>query len=79
MVISDHLLHNTLVVHYFQSKLIKFLKKIMSLKIVIYISDGAASHYKNRKNFKNLANHEADFGDACKLALLCIFPWEGSL
>ena len=62
MVISDHLLHNTLVVHYFQSKLIKFLKEIMSFKKVIYFSDGAASHYKNRKNFINLANHEADFG-----------------
>ena len=29
---------------------------------MIYFSDGAASHYKNRKNFINLANHEADFG-----------------
>ena len=62
VVISDHLLHNTLVGHYFQSKLIKFLKEIMSFKKVIYFSDGAASHYKNRKNFINLANHEADFG-----------------
>ena len=62
VVISDHLLHNTLVVHYFQSKLIKFLNEIMSFKKVIYFSDGAASHYKNRKNFINLANHEADFG-----------------
>ena len=62
VVISDHLLHNTLVVHYFQSKLLKFLKEIMSFKKVIYFSDGAASHYKNRKNFINLANHEADFG-----------------
>ena len=62
VVISDHLLHNTLVVHYFQSKLIKLLNEIMSFKKVIYFSDGAASHYKNRKNFINLANHEADFG-----------------
>ena len=62
VVISDHLLHNTLVAHYFQSKLIKFLKEIMSFKKVIYFSDGAASHFKNRKNFINLANHEADFG-----------------
>ena len=30
VVISDHLLHNTLVVHYFQSKLSKFSKEIMS-------------------------------------------------
>ena len=62
MVISDHLLHNTLVVHYFQSKLIQVFKEILSFKKVIYFSDGAAPHYKNSKNFINLANHEADFG-----------------
>ena len=62
VVISDHLLHNTLVVHYFQSKLSKSLKEIMSFQNVIYFSDGASSHYKNRKKFINLENNEADFG-----------------
>ncbi len=28
---------------------------------MIYFSDGAASQYKNRKNFLNLCNHEKDF------------------
>ena len=28
---------------------------------MIYFLDGAASHYKNRKDFINLANHEAYF------------------
>ena len=48
----------------FQKKLIEFLKPILpfSLKKIIYFSDGAASQYKNRKNFINLCNHEADFG-----------------
>ena len=27
-----------------------------------YFSDGAASQYKNRKNFINLCHHEEDFG-----------------
>ena len=29
---------------------------------MIYFSDGAASQYKNYKNFINLCNHTADFG-----------------
>ncbi len=62
VVISDHLSHDTVVVHHFQCKLIEFLKEIMPFIKVIYFSDGAASQYKNRKNFINLANHEADFG-----------------
>jgi len=32
------------------------------LKKVIYFSDGAASQYKNCKNFSNLCYHEKDFG-----------------
>ena len=28
----------------------------------MYFSDGAASQYKNCKNFINICNHEADFG-----------------
>ena len=30
--------------------------------MVYYFSDGAASQYKNRKNFLNLCYHQADFG-----------------
>ena len=62
VVISDHLLHDTIQVYHFQCKLIEFLKEIIPFRKVIYFSDGAASQYKNRKNFINLANHEADFG-----------------
>ena len=29
---------------------------------MIYFTDGAASQYKNKKNFANLCSHEADFG-----------------
>ena len=31
-------------------------------KKIVYYSDGAASQYKNRKNFINLCNHESDVG-----------------
>ena len=51
-------------VHLFQRELITFLKSVLPFGItkITYVSDGAASQYKNRKNFVNLCSHEADFG-----------------
>ena len=48
----------------FQKSLIAFLKRVLpsSPKKIVYFSDGAASQYKNPKNFINLCNHEAYFG-----------------
>ena len=64
VVISESLHHDTVAVHLFQKKLISFLKDRLSFipTKIIYFSDGAASQYKNRKNFINLCNHQADFG-----------------
>ena len=64
VVISDCLHHDTVAVYLFQKALIAFLKRVLPCypKKIIYFSDGAASQYKNRKNFINLCNHEADFG-----------------
>ncbi|MCG8620798.1 MAG: hypothetical protein MJE68_02200 [Proteobacteria bacterium] len=64
VVISDCLHHDTVAVYLFQKSLITFLKRVLpsSPKKIVYFSDGAASQYKNRKNFINLCNHEADFG-----------------
>ena len=64
VVISECLHHDTVAVHLFQKKLISFLKDRLSFipTKIIYFSDGAASQYKNRKNFINLCNHQADFG-----------------
>ena len=61
--ISDCLSHNTVLVHTFQRKLIAFIKDeiLPNLKKVYYFSDGAASQYKNRKNFSNLCCHKEDF------------------
>ena len=64
MVISDCMNHDTIAVHLFQRKLISFLKHALSFfpTKIAYFSDGAASQYKNWKNFINLCSHQADFG-----------------
>ena len=64
VVISDYLHHDTVAVYLFQKSLITFLKRVLpsSPKKIVHFSDGAASQYKNRKNFINLCNHEADLG-----------------
>ena len=62
VIISDCLIHDTVSVHHFQKKLFTFLNERFPVRKMIYFSDGAASQYKNRKNFSNLAHHEEDFG-----------------
>ena len=64
VVISDCLRHDTVAVHLFQRSLTRFLKEKFGTlpQKIYYFSDGAASQYKNRKNFINLCFHEADFG-----------------
>jgi len=52
-------------VYLFQRALITFLKSALpfaEINKITYFSDGAASQYKNQKNFVNLCSHEADFG-----------------
>ena len=63
VVISDCLHHDTVAVHLFQKGFIEFLKdKFASSPLkIFYFSDGAASQYKNRKNFINLCYHIEDF------------------
>lgn len=63
VVISDCLQYDTVAVYLFQRKLIEFLKLALPfmLKKIVYFSDGAASQYKNRKNFINLCHHYSDF------------------
>jgi hypothetical protein len=58
-VISDHLQHSTSTVHCFQQEALSCLREICpSLSKVYYFSDGAASQYKNFKNFSNLVHHQ---------------------
>lgn len=62
VVISDCLDHTTAAVSTFQQVLMDQLKVDMPLvEHVHYFSDGAASQYKNRKNFANLCYHKEDF------------------
>ena len=64
VTISESLRHDTIAVHLFQKCLISFLKEKFDAlpQKMYYFSDGAASQYKNRKNFINLCFHEVDFG-----------------
>ena len=61
-IISDCLKHDTTAVHCFLSSLLPHLRHVIhNLQKVIYFSDGAASQYKNYKNFSNLCHHKHDF------------------
>ena len=66
VIISECLHHDTIAVYLFQKCFIAFLKSFLpewsQPKKIIYFSDGAASQYKNRKNFVNLCLHKEDFG-----------------
>jgi hypothetical protein len=54
--------HDTVTVHLCQSRLIKKLQAVVgNIKSIMYYSDGAASQYKNKKNFINLTRHNEDF------------------
>ena len=67
LIISDCLSHNTVAVYSFQENIIQQLKVKLSkegieLKKIKYHTDGCAEQYKNLKNFKNLTEHQSDFG-----------------
>ena len=64
LVIPECTKHDTVAVHQFQRKLVEFLTATFEQKPskIIYVSDGCAAQYKNRKNFINLCYHMEDFG-----------------
>lgn len=66
-VISDCMQHDSITVHVFIKVVLDFLKdSLPKIKRVKYFSDGAASQYKNFKNFQNLLFHYDDFGLAAE-------------
>ena len=74
VIISDCMKHDIVSMHPFQRYLLNFLKEhfhALPTKI-IYFSDGAASQYKNRKNFINLCHHREDFQVCCSETFLYI-------
>ena len=55
--------HDTKFVHALTCKVISYIKEnLHAITKVLYFSDGAASQYKNFKNFVNLCYHEIDHG-----------------
>lgn len=61
-IISDCPQHDTIAVHVYITKLIGYLKSIITeIKHINYFSDGSAAQYKNFKNFVNLCHHSNDF------------------
>ena len=61
-VVSDYLKHDTVAVHVFIKKLLESLLSLsINISHIYYFSDGAASQYKNYKNFLNLCFHKGDF------------------
>ena len=62
-MISDCMRHDTNTVHAFVTKVLHYIKtKLPSINNILYFSDGAASQYKNLKNFINLCHHKLDHG-----------------
>ena len=59
IVISEVLKHDTIAVQVFISHLMSFLKDKIQIKKAIFMSDGAASQYKNRKNFASLCKFKS--------------------
>lgn len=61
VVISEVLRHDTIAVQVFISKLLTYLNQLMNIKKAIFMSDGAASQYKNRKNFASLCKFKEKY------------------
>ena len=78
VIITDSLTHDSVAVHCFVKKLLTFLVTKLTVKKVYYFSDGAASQYKNKKNFVNLAFHNRK-KHRSRVALLCHCSWQGPM
>lgn len=63
VISSDSLRHDTASVFAAQSVLLNDIKKKLKfIRHVIYMTDGAKQHFKNRFQIANLRQHQADFG-----------------
>lgn len=62
VIISECLFHDSVAVKLFLDKLIEYLKhEFDGIEKIYYMTDGAASQYKNRKNFVNVSKHKEDY------------------
>lgn len=63
IIISESLIHDSVAVNLYIDKLINFMKsKFSQILKIIYMTDGAASQYKNKKNFKTMTRHYEEYG-----------------
>ena len=60
--LSDCTKHDTAAVFTIQKQLVPYLVKKHRAKHLIYSTDGAKQHFKNRFQMANLVQHKADFG-----------------
>lgn len=62
VLLSDCTTHDTAAVYIMQTTLIPVIKEVHpKVKKIIYVTDGAKQHYKNRFQMMNLMHHEEDF------------------
>lgn len=62
VVLSDCLAHDTVAVYIIQKMLLQKIQQRCTIKTVLYFTDGAKQHFKNRFQMANLVCHEEDFG-----------------
>lgn len=60
--LSDSTRHDTAAVYTVQKLLIPHMKESLCVKNIIYFSDGAKQHFKNKFQMVNLIHHDEDFG-----------------
>lgn len=60
--LSESTKHDTAAVYTMQKMLIPYLTANLDVKKVVYFSDGAKQHFKNKFQMANLIRHEEDFG-----------------
>lgn len=60
--LSDSTKHDTAAVYTIQKMLIPLIRKRFNVKKIIYFSDGAKQHFKNKYQMINLVCHNKDFG-----------------
>jgi len=62
ILLSDSVIHDTAAVYIMQEIVIPEIKKVCpKVKKIIYVSDGAKQHHKNKYQMCNFVKHENDF------------------
>ena len=60
-IFSDNLIYDSVAVYLIPEIIIDYLESFDFAKKIIYYTDGAARHFKNKHNFHNLLHYYEDF------------------